>query len=419
MYSAAMAGDEDWLSSEAAAARLHVKPETLYAYVSRGMIRSERIPGTRRSRFRRGDVERIAARQRGGGRAGALEVVVETSLTLLDPAGALYYRGWNVDDAVAAGVPFETVASWLWSGAVDHAPFVAPDAARAAAAGIGTALRDQPPTDRMRASIVAVRHTDPLRDDRRPSAVAMTGRALIATLVDTMPLQGDDEAAPDAPIARRLWSRLTTRRATAPNVRLLDTALVLLADHDLAASTLAARIAASTWADPYLVVEAGLAVLGGPLHGSASAAARTMLREVVRDGVTPSEAIGRRLRDQELIPGFGHRIYTHRDPRADLLLAALADARRDLASEHAIIATMDERGLPFPNIDFALASLTERYDMIDAAGEVIFAIARIVGWLAHAAEEYPHRLRFRPRAAYVGAAPASGRAGVADGGAPD
>src|SRR5689334_15328477 len=120
--------DSEWLSSEAAAARLHVKPETLYAYVSRGMIRSERMAGSRRSRFSRGDVERIAARQRGGGRAGALEVVVETSLTLLDPAGSLYYRGWDVGDIVAARVPFEAVASWLWSHDAEPLPFVAPDA---------------------------------------------------------------------------------------------------------------------------------------------------------------------------------------------------------------------------------------------------------------------------------------------------
>ena len=89
-----------WMTSEEATRRLGVKPETLYAYVSRGVIRSERVPGQRRSRFLAVDVERHAARSRIGGRAGGLEVVVETELTLLDPEGRLSYRGWDVVEAL-------------------------------------------------------------------------------------------------------------------------------------------------------------------------------------------------------------------------------------------------------------------------------------------------------------------------------
>src|SRR3712207_977334 len=89
-----------WLSADEAARALGVKPETLYAYVSRGPVERERIPGDRRSRYRSADVERLPGRQRGGGgRAGGLEIIVETSLTLLDPDGRLYYRGWDVEVA--------------------------------------------------------------------------------------------------------------------------------------------------------------------------------------------------------------------------------------------------------------------------------------------------------------------------------
>lgn len=392
------------MTSEAAAARLRVKPETLYAYVSRGLVTSERLPGTRRSRFRRADVERLAARQRVGGRAGGLEVIVETELTLLDPGGGLLYRGWNVEQAVADGATFEEVAGWLWSGDRSPAPFEAPAAMLAAARRVSDVLGDQPLMDRMRAAVAASRHTDPLRDDRRPEAVGMTGRALIAALVDSLPLRG---AAPPAgaSIARRLWPRLTPVPARPELVRLLDATLVLLADHELAASTLAARVTASTWADPYLVVQAGLAALGGPLHGGASRGARALIREVLRGEATAAEAIGRRLRDGQLIPGFGHRIYRTRDPRADVLLEALAAAGHRLDAEDAVRATMQARGLPFPNIDLAIASLAERHDMVDEAGEIAFAVARTAGWLAHAAEEYPHRLRFRPRATYTGPPP--------------
>ena len=189
-------------------------------------------------------------------------------------------------------------------------------------------------------------------------------------------------------------------------MRLLEATLVLLADHELAASTLAARVTASTWADPYLVVEAGLAALGGPLHGAASSAARGVLREV-EGGVPATEAIGRRLRDHQLIPGFGHSVYRDGDPRARLLLELLDEAGASSDAELDLVRTMEERGLPFPNVDFAIASMAERHDMIEQAGEVIFATTRTVGWLAHAAEEYQHRLRFRPRAVYTGPAPTS------------
>jgi citrate synthase len=383
-----------------------VKPETLYAYVSRGLVRSERVPGTRRSRFLRADVERLGARRRAGGRAGGLEVIVETDLTLLDPTGALYYRGWNVADAVAAGATFEEVAGWLWSGDRSRPGFDAPPAMLAVARRVTDALSDQPRMDRMRAVVAASRHTDPLRDDRRPEAVALTGRALVGTLVESLPVVGGAAPPPGSSVARRLWARLSPRRATAPLVRLLDTALVLLADHELAASTLAARITASTWADPYLVVEAGLAALGGPLHGGASGGARRLIAEVDGGTASAAEAIGRRLRDEQLIPGFGHRIYQERDPRAEILLGALAGAGCRLDAEDDLLATMRSRGLPFPNVDFAVASLAERHDMVDGAGELIFAVARTVGWLAHAIEEYPHRLRFRGRATYTGPPPA-------------
>src|SRR4051794_37551058 len=121
-----------WLTTEQAAARLGVKPETLYAYVSRGLLTNEREPGTRRSRYLRSDVERLAERRRAGGRAGGLEIIVETELTRLDPAGHLYYRGWDVDEAVEEA-SFEEIANWLWTGTAEAVPFEAPAAMRRAA----------------------------------------------------------------------------------------------------------------------------------------------------------------------------------------------------------------------------------------------------------------------------------------------
>jgi citrate synthase len=395
--------EPDWMAADAAAARLGVKPQTLYAYVSRGMVRSEPVPGTRRSRFLRSDVERLAARQRRGGRARGLEVIVETELTRLDPAGRLAYRGWDVADAVRSGASFEEVATWLWTGEREAVACEVPEAARAVVDRVATAFDGLPVMDRLRAVVLAARSADPLRDDRRPVAVAMAGRALVATLVGSLPVvDGAEEAPPGASIARRLWPRLTAHPADPARVRLLEATLVLLADHELAASTLAARVTASTWADPYLVVESGLATLGGPLHGAASSAARAVLREV-DGGVPVSEASGRRLRDHQPTPGFGHSVYLTGDPRARLLLELLDEVGATDEAELELVRTMEERDLPFPNVDFAIASMAERHGMIEDAGEVIFATTRTVGWLAHATEEYRHRLRFRPRAVYTGA----------------
>lgn len=388
------------MSSEAASARLGIKPQTLYAYVSRGMVHSEREPGARRSRFLRSDIERLAARRRSGGRAGGLEVIIETDLTFLDPTGHLYYRGWDVTDAVHERATFEEVATWLWTGARAQEPFTAPQSMVAAGRAIDAALSDQPLVDRMRAVVAAARHADPLRDDRRPEAVAMTGRALIATLVECLPHATGDGGTGSGLLAERLWPRLSRQSTTSESVHLLNAALVLMADHELAASTLAARVAASTWADPYLVVQAALATLGGPLHGGAGGRARALIREVAA-GTSAAEAIGKRLRHGELVPGFGHRIYKDNDPRAEVLLGLLGAA----PAEGDVIATMAERGLPFPNIDFAIAALAQRHDMVDEAPDIIFTCARIVGWLAHASEEYQHRLRYRTRAVYTGAPP--------------
>jgi len=389
-----------WLTSEQAAHRLGVKPETLYAYVSRGLIRSERVPGQRRSRFLRTDVERHAARSRVGGRAGGLEVVVETELTLLDPAGHLAYRGWDVVDAVEQAT-FEEVAAWLWTGERERRRFDAPPALLEAARAGGD---DLPAIDRWRVALARLRAHDPLRGDRRPRAVQATGEALLAALVDALPLLGR-EPVRDRSIAARLWPRLTAAPPSARRVRLLDAALILLADHEMAASTLAVRVAASTWADPYLVLQAGLAALGGPLHGGAGEAARRLLRDAGPDGALAAQAVGDVLAAGQRVPGFGHRVYESCDPRVSPLLDRLDELGDAPPAVAAVLAVVRDRDLPFPNVDLALAAVAEAYDFVPGATEVVFATARTVGWLAHAIEEYEHALRFRTRAAYVGPRP--------------
>jgi citrate synthase len=180
--------------------------------------------------------------------------------------------------------------------------------------------------------------------------------------------------------------------------------MVLLADHELAASTLAARVAASMRADPYAVVATGLGAVGGALHGGASFGAEVMLRSAAR----PEEAarvVGDLLRRGERIPGFGHFVYRGSDPRAVLLMDFVRQAAagsQQLAVADAVIAEAHGRALPEPNIDFALAALASVAGMIPGGGEAVFAIARTAGWVAHALEEYERGTPIRPRGIYIG-----------------
>jgi citrate synthase len=417
------------MTTSETAHRLGVKPQTVYAYVSRGLLTRHPDPGgdRRRSRFDSAEVERIAQRARHTDRSGALEVVVDTELTLLDPDGHLAYRGRDVME-LARYRSFESVAELLWGEDGDEdrrrtaagarpaagrrraaaggsiawtAPAEALAAARAAQRALPAATR---PADRIRVIVAVVAAIDPLRGDRRPGAVRAAGASAIAAMVDALPPLGEPR---EPTVAARLWSRLSPERPRPSQLRALNGALVLLADHELAASTLAARVAASTWADPYLVILAGLSALGGALHGAAAGQVEALLAPIDDPAKVPA-ALGELLRCGGPLPGFGHGVYRDRDPRADLLLELLQPAAGDrarLRAVHALLDAAGSRALAAPNVDLALGALTTTCGLIPGSAQAIFAVARSAGLIAHALEEYVHRLRFRPRAAYVGPMP--------------
>jgi citrate synthase len=221
-------------------------------------------------------------------------------------------------------------------------------------------------------------------------------------------LQDHERAAPEADIATRLWPKLCPQPPVGGLLEALRAALVLLADHELAASTLAARVAASVRADPYAVVATGLGALGGPLHGGASLGAEGMLAAAAAPADAP-RVVAEMLRRTGRVPGFGHFVYKSGDPRAVCLLGLLSrgapasgPARARLAVAEAVLDEMRRRALPAPNIDFALAVLKESAGMVSGAGEAIFAVARTAGWTAHALEEYDRKSPLRPRAVYTG-----------------
>ncbi|MFI1781738.1 citrate synthase [Streptomyces rubiginosohelvolus] len=400
--------DAPRLTTRQAAELLGVKPETVYAYVSRGQLSSVRAAGGRGSTFDAGEVRALARRsgRRDPSPAGG-DLALRTGITLIE-GDRCYFRGVDATE-LARHYGYEEVAEWLWTGELrPGARFAAPAPTLAAARRAVEALpAHSGSTDRLRVAVTAAAATDPLRFDLSPEAVLNSARGLIPTLVGALPVLGGP-AAEGGSLAAELWSRLSAEPADAPSLAALDAALALLVDHDLAASTLAARVAASARAHPYAVVSAGLGVLEGPLHGAASGLAHRLLREAVDRG-SAVPVVADHLRTGRRVPGLGHRIYRGEDPRATVLFELLAEvpqAAGALAAAREVVATTARHAPLHANIDLALAVLSVSRGMAADAGETVFAVSRTAGWIAHALEEYGERpLRIRPSGQYTGPRP--------------
>ena len=377
------------LTTAEAAARLGVKPDTLYAYVSRGLLTSTRGTGGRASTFEAAEVDALAARRGATRRPTGVAETITTRLTLLED-DEVYFRGHRVTDLARTETP-ERVAALLWLGDRDAAlPEPDLDDVVGPVRDLVAAMPGRPrPTDRLRVAVATLAALDPWRFDLEAAAVVATGmrcwRGMVAALGESglWPALVEPDPAPEPP-------------------EVLRTALVLLADHGLAASTMAARVAASARAHPYAVVSAGLGALDGPVHGTASTAAFRFLAEALDD---PEAAVAERLRAGERLPGFGHSIYRERDPRTAVLLELIAGSEVAGVVERLTAAVAGRPGA-FPNVDLAMAAVQHACGMRAEAGEAVFAVARTVGWIAHALEQYADPgLRFRVEGAYVGLRP--------------
>ncbi|MGW1749349.1 citrate synthase [Streptomyces sp. NPDC002092] len=398
------------LTTKEAAELLGVKPETVYAYVSRGQLGSRRVPGGRGSTFDVKEVEALARRNRresSGSSPSGGDLSVRTRITLIE-TDRYFFRGVDATE-LATRHSYEEVAEWLWTGRLrPGVVFTAPEAPVALARrAVETLPEHTGPTDRLRVAAIAAAVADPLRFDLSEDAVLGTARTLIPTLVAALPpaRRGHRD---EGPLAHRLWARLTGVDPDEASLRVLDTALALLVDHDLAASTLAVRVAASARAHAYAAVSAGLGVLEGPLHGAASGLAHRLLLDVLDEG-NAAPVIAEELRAGRRIPGLGHRLYPGEDPRARVLFGLLEEIPRAapaLAAARDIVTTTARHTPLHANVDLALAVFTASSGMPSTAGETIFAVARTAGWIAHALEEYGERpLRMRPSGHYVGPKP--------------
>jgi citrate synthase len=401
--------DQRWVDARAAARHLGIAVRSLYAYVSRGQVRS--VPGERgRPRlYALADVERLRVRRdarsgHGAVAAGALrwgEPVLDSAITAITPRGPAY-RGRLAVELAAAGSPFENVAELLWSGYLPDARVAWPRSAIPLAQLARLVGADpQTPLDVMPLLIQVAALADRERGDLRPDALIARGRRLIPLLAAAL-APGFAPAAVSRALGASSVAEIAARAIGAPDdaVPVLDAALVLLADHELNASSFTARIAASTGADPYACVAAALATVSGPLHGSASEQVAAFADAVGSPEGARAQVRALRRRG-ELPPGFGHPLYPAGDPRAPPLLEAAA-RRATNRRARTVLAIVDATTDAAPNCDAGLAALTAALGAPPAAGTGLFAVARAAGWLAHALEQRATGHLLRPRARYTG-----------------
>jgi citrate synthase len=375
---------ESWLPAPVALGRLRVRPQTLYAYVSRGLVEARPDPDDpRRSLYRATDIDGLSRRKARGRRAAAIateaiawgEPVLSSALCTVSK-GRLFYRGRDAA-ALADTATLEEIAALLWDAGAPLAPVPA----------------SAPPASmkaRLFAVLAAGAQQDPPMAGRAPALLRHDGARVLAELAAAVSGRDGEEPA-----------HLRIAHAWRADSDLIRRALVLLADHELNASAFAARVAASTGASLSACVLAGLATLSGPRHGAHYLRVQAFLGEVQALGA--DRAVRARLDQGIQIPGFGHPLYPDGDIRAEALLSQL---RLSVPEEDTVAAVQAATGVA-PNIDFALCVLTRAAALPAEAPFGLFAAGRCAGWIAHALEQDRTGDLIRPRARYIGPEPLS------------
>lgn len=373
-----------WISMDEACKRLKVRPQTVYAYVSRGKIEVTSDPAdTRRSLYRAEDIATLARRKQAGRK---FETLATNTLFGAEPSiptaistfvrERLYFRGQDAV-ALARSATLEEAAHLLWDA---EQPVDFSSSARVGQPGRVAAFKTL-------AELAATGHSTHGRMARVLHGESQTLVGLLANAFGAQPGQ--------LPLHMRLtrgWKQ------PAQTGELLRTAMVLLLDHELTSSAFAARIAASNGASLPACLLSGLTTLSGPLHGDASGRVRALFSEVERCG--EDDIVAHYLSTGLPLPGFGHHLYPEGDPRAMALLA--------LFDPPPVIARFIDKATHLtglhPNIDVALAALVTHCGLPDDAAFAMFATARSVGLLAHSLEQLAVGQVIRPRGRYVGPA---------------
>jgi citrate synthase len=390
----------DYLSAAEAANRLGVSRQTLYAYVSRGLLRAHETSDPRQRRYALDSVTRLAEARRRGRRPKEVAKatldwglpVLESAITLIQ-GGRLFYRGVDAA-ALAKDATVEDVAASLWRLPAATAFGPTPPATPKVMAALAHHYENTPRDEALLPLFAAATSDDGTalwqHDPRR---LAEGCGALVRILLSRVA-----DVAPDAaPLHRQLAKAWRLDRKGADLVRM---ALVLCADHELNASSFTARCVASTGASLRAAVIGGLAALSGGRHGGMTARIETFWRSL--DDGNVAVQLRRRLAADEALPGFGHPLYPDGDTRAAVLLAHILPG---YPRARALVTAANQLTGQAPNIDFALVALRRFLKLPEGGAFGLFALGRSVGWIAHAIEQRETGQLIRPRAVYTGPIP--------------
>jgi len=400
------------LTAAEATAELGITRQTLYAYVSRGLIRSqEEDRGKRTRKYDAEDVRKLKERREirldpAKAVDSALDWGIplrDSALTLID-GGRCYYRGRDSLD-LARSLTVEQVAAWIWLGDVDQADSLFSEPAPEMPEGwnaLSIPLSRLAPSERFQSALPLLGAEDLAAYDFRPRHVADTGARILQLMTGLALTPSKCTGAGIAESLQQNW--LPSMPEAAP---LLRAALILCADHELNVSSFTARCVASAGASPYAVVCGGLAALQGVKHGGNCARVEALFHEAG----TPQhvrKALMQRVRRGDAVPGFGHPLYPNGDPRGRLLIEMATAACLEAPGVRLAAALVEEARAMLheePNLDFGLCTLCCALDLPPGTPLTLFALGRTIGWIGHAIEEYQADVLIRPRARYTGVSP--------------
>ncbi|TGL61003.1 citrate synthase family protein [Leptospira sarikeiensis] len=403
-----------FLSADEAASALGVEVQTIYAYVSRGLLHSESGGRKDRSkRYRKEDIEQLLLRREERSQPGktaraALSLgqpVLESSITLLGE-DTLFYRGKDVLK-LSENQKFEDVASLLWDCEESYPFDTTWPKLSEECIGILNRLEGRPILDISRILLPFIEYEDAKAFRKDHKTYKKTSSSILRYLC----LFSSGKTSSEGSISETLlssWNKKKESSNYGSKLRLLEASLILSADHELNVSSFTARCVASSEASLYQVVLAGLAALSGPKHGQLTERASTLLSQSTGNLKKDKLLLEEKLRNGENIPGFGHPLYKKGDPRGKKLIEMV---KRFYPNDPNVqiylqfLKQVEELIEDYPTIDAGLALVSKVLQLPKGAGIGIFGIGRTAGWLAHAMEQYESGNLIRPRAKYIGNLP--------------
>ncbi|HEX2916047.1 MAG TPA: citrate synthase family protein [Chloroflexia bacterium] len=407
---------KQYLTAREAASELGISVDTLYAYVSRGLLHSEAAGNQKRSR--RYPIEEIERLQKRKGEfrhpdkvaAGTMHAgtpLMESAITLIT-ADHFYYRGQDALN-LATTCSVEQVAALIWTGDSASAKTlfrsIPPESRTGRYQKIAPHLQGLGPLEAFQVGLPLAALEDIAAYDLRPEAVAQTGARVLQLLADII-ASGQARYEGIAETIQQGWVAGDPSAA-----KLITAALILCADQEFNVTTFTARCVASAGSSPYAVIGAGLAALQGIKHAGQTERIEAFLRETSDPGNVRSSITSLLKRGEtipgfgEIVPGFGSVFYPAGDPRGKLLLDLTARAYPEapvVALAHRITEETHKLLGAYPTVFFGLVTLARALKLPSNGAIALFALGRTIGWIGHSIEQYQSNDVLRPRAIYSG-----------------